>query len=244
MGAVPVSTTAATGRGLSGTATIRTTGVVVALASEAKALTGRNVQPQCVTPLGDGAALWLSGMGQAAAQRAAHELIDAGAKALVVFGIAGALDTRLRNGTLFCPERILDDSGRDYAADARWRASLLQRLAATAQPPHASGSLLSVQTPLLTTSAKITAHERYAALAVDMESAAVAAVAHERSLPFVCVRVIVDEVDDTIPLALHDGVDAWGRPRPFNLIAALCRHPSLWADLPRLYSRTRGSLHA
>ncbi|MFK2874262.1 purine and other phosphorylase-like protein, family 1 [Dyella lipolytica] len=180
-------------------------------------------------------------MGQAAAQRAAHGLIDAGAKALAIFGVAGALDARLRNGTLFCPECILDDNGRDYATDARWRTHLVQRLAATTQLPHANGSLLSVQTPLLTALAKTAAHERYATLAVDMESAAVAAVARERDLPFVCVRAIVDEVDDTVPLALHDSVDAWGRPRPLGLIAALCRHPSLWADLPRLYSRMQGA---
>jgi adenosylhomocysteine nucleosidase len=228
---------------LSGTATIRSTGVVVALASEAKALTARNVQPECVTPFADGTGLWLSGMGQTAAQRAAHGLIDAGAEALAIFGVAGALDAHLRNGALFCPERILDETGHDYPTDARWRAHLLQRLAATTQPLRANGSLLSVQTPLLTASAKTAAHERYTALAVDMESAAVAAVARERGLPFVCVRAIVDEVDDTVPVALHDSVDAWGRPRPLSLIAALCRHPSIWADLPRLYSRMQRATH-
>ena len=216
---------------------IRTTGVVVALVSEATALTGCKVQPERMTPLADGAALWLSGMGPTAAQRAARELADAGAKALAVFGVAGALDACLSNGTLFCPERILDDTGHDYAADSPWRTHLLQQLATTTRPLYTHGSLLSVQTPLLTTSAKTTAHHHHAALAVDMESAAVAAVARERGLPFVCLRAIVDEVDDTIPVALHDSVDAWGRPRPLGLIAALCRHPSVLADLPRLYSR-------
>jgi adenosylhomocysteine nucleosidase len=101
-----------------------------------------------------------------------------------------------------------------------------------------------VQAPLLTASAKTSAHHHHAALAVDMESAAVAAVARARGLPFVCVRAIVDEVNDTVPLALHDSVDAWGRPRPLGLIAALCRHPSVLADLPRLYSRMQRATRA
>lgn len=225
------------------TTAIRATGVVVALASEAEALIARSAQPERLTPLADGAALWLSGMGPAAAQRAARGLADAGAKALAVFGVAGALDARLRNGTLFCPERIVDESGDDYMTDPRWRARLLQRLA-TMQSLYTQGSLLSVQTPLLTSSAKTGAYRDHAALAVDMESAAVAAVARERGLPFVCLRAIVDEVADAVPIALHDSVDAWGNPRPLGLIAALCRHPSLLADLPRLYSRMQRATHA
>ena len=232
------------GRCLKHTTAIRATGVVVALASEVKALTAHNAQPERLTLLASGAAVWLSGMGPVAAQRAARGLADAGAKALAVFGVAGALDGRLRNGTLFCPERIVDDSGHDYVVDSGWRIHLLQQLTTTTQSLYAQGSLLSVHAPLLTSTAKISAHHHHAALAVDMESAAVAAVARERGLPFMCVRAIVDEVNDTVPVALHDGVDAWGRPRPFGLIAALCRHPSLLADLPRLYLRMQRATHA
>lgn len=244
MGARTLPATIEAGHCLKDTTAIRATGVVVALASEAKALTARSAQPERVTPLAEGAALWLSGMGPAAAQHAARGLADAGAKALAVFGVAGALDARLRNSTLFCPERIVDDSGDDYVTDFRWRAHLLQRLATTTQSLCAQGSLLSVQAPLLTSFAKISAHRHYAALAVDMESAAVAAVARERGLPFACLRAIVDEVDDAVPIALHDSVDAWGNPRPLRLITALCRRPSLLADLPRLYSRMQRATHA
>ncbi|MBM7128567.1 purine and other phosphorylase-like protein, family 1 [Dyella mobilis] len=188
-------------------------------------------------PLAHQSALWLSGMGPAAARRAALGLAEAGATALAVFGVAGSLDRCLGNGSLFCPQRVLDEKGCVHQADASWRAQLQRQLAAGALPLRTEGSLLSVQHPLLTATDKVAAHERFAALAVDMESAAVAEVAKERGLPFVVLRAIVDEVDDAIPSALSDSVDTWGRPRTFGLIAALCRHPSVLADLPRLYSR-------
>jgi adenosylhomocysteine nucleosidase len=223
---------------------IRAAGVVVALASEAKALTPQNAQPDRITQLADGSALYLSGMGPAAARRAALALADAGARGLAVFGVAGALDKNLRNGLLCCPERVLDESDHAYAADNAWRTRLLQRLATTQAPIHPDGSLLSVQAPLLTISDKQAAHRRFAALAVDMESAAVAAVARERELPFVVLRAIVDEAGDGIPAALNNSVDAWGRPRAFGLMAALCRHPSVLADLPRLYSRMQKATQA
>jgi adenosylhomocysteine nucleosidase len=213
------------------------TGIVVALASEASVLTTRSSRPEHVTSLPDGTGLWLSGMGLDAAQRAAHSLADAGAKALAVFGVAGALDARLRNGSIFCPERVLDERGNDYIVSAPWRTRLQQLLAATPCPLHTQGSLLSVRDPLLTTSAKTAAHQQHGALAVDMESAAVAAVARERGLPFLVLRAIVDEVGDTIPSALNNSIDAWGRPRALGLLTALCRHPTLLGELPRLYSR-------
>jgi adenosylhomocysteine nucleosidase len=223
---------------------IRAAGVVIALASEARTLAPHNVQPDRITPLAGGSALYLSGMGPAAAHRAAHALADAGAVALAVFGVAGALDKTLRNGSLCCPERILDEDGHAYTVDNAWHARLRQALLATQLPLCASGSLLSVQTPLLTAADKQSAHTRFDALAVDMESAAVAAVAHERKLPFVVLRAIVDEAADAIPTALNNSIDAWGRPQTLRLLAALCRHPSVLADLPRLYSRMQRATQA
>lgn len=225
---------------MSGAYAIRTTGIVVALASEARTLISHAAFDR-LTPLADGAVLRLSGMGLMAAQRAAQELVDAGAKALAVFGVSGALDSSISSGTLICPEYVLDENGGRYATDASWRASLQQSLPTTLR---ASGSLLSVRNPLLTVTEKADAHRRFGALAVDMESAAVADVAQRHSLPFISLRAIVDEAGDTVPTALNNAVDAWGRPRAFGLITALCRHPSVLGDLPRLYSRMQRATHA
>jgi adenosylhomocysteine nucleosidase len=225
---------------LSDARAIRTTGIVVALAAEARTLTNR-AAPERLTPLADGAALWLSGMGLVAAQRAAQELVNAGAKALAVFGVAGALDSSLSSGTMLCPEQVLNESGERYITDASWRVSLQQSLTPTLRP---YGSLLSVREPLLTIAEKANAHQRFGALAVDMESAAVAAVARQYSLPFISLRAIVDEASDTVPTALNNSVDAWGRPRALSMIAAMCRHPSIIGDLPRLYSRMQRATQA
>jgi hopanoid-associated phosphorylase len=229
---------------LSTSASIRTTGIVVALASEARAFTSRAAKPDGIAALPDGAALYLSGMGPLAARRAAEALAAAGACALAVFGVAGALDDTLRNGMLFCPERVLDEQGQSYTTDAAWRTNLQRQLAGIATPLHATGALLSVAAPLLTAAAKRAAHGQCTALAVDMESAAVAAVAQERGLPFMVLRAIVDEADDAIPPALNGSVDAWGRPRPLRLLAAFARQPSLVSELPRLYSRMQRATHA
>lgn len=240
MGVVALSATDAVGRGLNAGTAVRSTGIVVALATEAATIAARSVKPGAAE-LADGALLWLGGMGPAAAQYAAEQLADADCAALAVFGVAGALSPHLRNGMLYCPERVLDGNGREYVADAAWRRHLQQLLGPSL---HTEGTLLGSASPLLTAAAKTAAHGRFGALAVDMESAAVAAVAHQRGLPFVVLRAIVDEVDDAIPVALNDSVDAWGRPRPLHLVGALARHPSLLGELPRLYSRMQRATRA
>ncbi|MGV8920742.1 MAG: purine and other phosphorylase-like protein, family 1 [Pseudomonas sp.] len=219
-------------------------GIVVALKSEAQALTTALVPTETLVPLADGCGLWLSGMGPDAARRGALALTDAGAQALATFGVAGALDSNLRCGTVICPQRVLDDSGQVYAADRDWRDRLYQRLFTTALPTVFDVDLLSVGRPLFSVAEKIAAQARFHAAAVDMESAAVAQVALERRLPFVVLRAIVDELDDLLLEELQVAIDPWGRPRFASMMAVLSRHPQLLMRLPGLALRMAKALRS
>jgi nucleoside phosphorylase len=212
-------------------------GIVVALATEAKALSPKPWRTGQATVLDHGDLGWLGGMGQEAARHAAEGLVAAGATALAAFGVAGALAPGLRSGTLFCPSCIMDERGHDYLPTPAWRASLHQRLLMLASPILTEGHLLSLPSPLLRASDKAAMRQHHLAAAVDMESAAVAAVATERRLPFIVLRAIVDERDDDIPAELTSGIDAWGRPLPLRVATLLMRHPSLIGRLPGLASR-------
>jgi nucleoside phosphorylase len=210
---------------------------VVALATEAKALARKPLRAGQAVALDHGDIAWLSGMGQQAARRAAEGLVSAGATALAMFGVAGALAPGLHSGTLFCPSCIIDERGHDYVPTPAWRASLIQRLRAAGLPTLAEGHLLSLPSPLLCAGDKAAMREHHLAAAVDMESAAVAAVATEHRIPFVVLRAIVDERNDDIPGELQTGIDAWGRPLPWRMVATLLRHPSLLSQLPGLAAR-------
>lgn len=213
------------------------TGIVTALASEAHALARRSVRVRAVSALDDGDTLWLAGMGQEAAREGALALLESGADALVSFGVAGGLAPGLRSGTLFCPSCVLDERGRDYLTDTHWRASLIDRLVAAGLPLIREGSLLSLPTPLLSVTEKGSMRERHQSLAVDMESAAIGAVASERGVPFIVLRAIVDEREDNVPAPLQAGIDAWGRPLAGRMLVTLLRHPHLLTELPGLATR-------
>lgn len=223
---------------------LHSVGIVTALAAEARALTRQPLPPGQLIALGEGCGLWLGGMGLEAAREAALALVHAGATALAVFGVAGALAPGVRSGTLLCPACIIDERGNDYFPTPTWRAALLKRLVTTQQPILVEGCLLSLPSPLLDGTAKMAMRQRHMAVAADMESAAVAAVASEHGLPFVALRAIIDEHDDDIPAAFQSGIDAWGRPQLLSMLALLGRHPGLLAHVPGLSRRMRKATRA
>jgi adenosylhomocysteine nucleosidase len=207
-------------------------GVVVALAAEARALAPARPRLGQIEDLGGGVRRHVCGMGPEAAAAAAAELVRSGVAALAMFGVAGALDPLLASGAVLCPAEVLDDAGRRYACDGAWRSRLAIRLGSLVELRDAP--LLTVREPLLTPQAKAEAYRRSAAAAVDMESAAVAAAAHDAGLPFLALRAIADGAADSLPPALTGAVDRWGRPKPLGVAGALLGHPQLIARLPHL----------
>ena len=218
----------------------RSVGVVAALTAEAAALGGTRIAPGRIVESGSGLSLLVSGMGPEAAAQAALRLVDAGVAALAVFGVAGGLDPRLAPGDLVCPSEILDEQNQRYAAESSWRGHLLARLPL---PPQ-TGALLSVKLPLLSAAEKSAAFKSTGAVAVDMESAAVAAVAASAGLPFLALRAISDAAADAIPVALAATVDRYGRPQAGRVAATLLRKPSLVAGLPKLSGGMNAALQA
>jgi adenosylhomocysteine nucleosidase len=186
--------------------------------------------------LGDGALLAISGIGGVAAQRAARALVEAGASALVTFGMAGGLDPSLKAGSVVLPCELISADGTRFAASQSWR----ERVAAAVSPLRAvsEGNLLTSARPIDTPADKAAAFRDSGAAAVDMESAAVAEVAAKHELPFIAVRVIVDTAADRLPHAVVNASRA-GRLRIGRLLAGLVVAPGEIAGLIRLVQRYR-----
>jgi len=199
-------------------------GVVVALPDEARTLTRARLQPGAIVPVGDSLLLALCGVGPERAARAAQELLDCGVRALASWGTAGALDPKLGRAALVLPKRVIDDAGNSYPVDSRWRWRLEQALSASV--PVVGGPLLSSARPLTTAKAKAEAFIETGAIAVDMESAAVAGRAEAAGRPFVALRSITDTAAEALPRAALEAVDADGRLQPLRLLRAVLTRPS------------------
>jgi adenosylhomocysteine nucleosidase len=214
---------------------LNTVGIVCALASEARHLgpTVRLAEP--VGSLPDGTLVATTGMGGSAASAGAKALIRAGAKALASWGMAGGLDPSLQAGSILLPEEIVGVDGRVHRSESGWR----ERLSATITAR--GGRLVTSAKSVGSVEAKASLFESTGAVAVDMESAAIAEVAEQHGLPFLAVRVVVDSAGDVLPRAVTAAADNEGHLHIWRLIGALALAPNELAPLLRLAQRYRAA---
>jgi adenosylhomocysteine nucleosidase len=224
---------------------LNSAGVVAALAAEARTLDPTPPRRgEAYARLPGGMLLAVSGIGEAAAAAGAQCLVDAGAAALVSWGMAGGLDPSLEAGAVCLPHEVIAPDGTRYPTAREWRETLAPLIAAGHRV--AGGSLLTSVRPLATVFAKGAAHRDTGAVAVDMESSAVAQTACTYGLPFIAVRAIVDTAKDVVPPAVSAASES-GQVRIGRLLLGLLGSPADLMPLLRLATRYRaatGSLQA
>jgi len=219
---------------------LRRVGVITALPSEARCLGSAAPRSGGPAALEPGVHLWVSGIGPARAAHTAEASLQAGARALLVCGLAGGLEPGLQPGALVLAEAVADAAdGSLWGTDAAWRRHARARL-----PSAHAGTLVSQRTPVCSVADKARLRERFGALAVDMESAAVAIVAARHRVPFLAVRSIVDPASLTLPRAATEALDDAGRLQPLPLLKATLYRPGELPDLSRLAVYNRRALRS
>lgn len=207
-----------------------TLGIITALPGEARILAGRKCKSLATVELAPNVHLKLSGMGASAAQQAAQSLVDAGAKALVSWGCAGALRGDLAAGELILPSTVTNAQGQVYAVNSAWRAGL----AKTLSHPTTDATLYTSEIPLSNAQAKARCHQQTQAHAVDMESAGIAAIARAHGLSFLVVRAIADTAQCCVPPAAIQALSDSGDLQLWSLLKSLGKSPDQLSALLKL----------
>jgi adenosylhomocysteine nucleosidase len=216
--------------------TTKVVGIVCALQGEARHLGPTVPRHASVTSRADGTLVAIAGVGCTAATAAACKLVEAGAAALVSWGMAGGLDPTLAAGRIFLPSEVAGIGGAGISTARRWREQLSAAL--LAYDPLTGGKLLTSSRSIASVAAKAALFRETAAAAVDMESLSVAQVALAHALPFIAVRVIVDGAGDALPSAVRDAADATsGQLRVWRLFGQILLSPAGVTSVLRL---TRG----
>jgi adenosylhomocysteine nucleosidase len=184
-------------------------------------ITGLTAEAALAAPLGHARAGGGTSLG--AAQTAAR-LADEGATALLSFGLAGGLCATLPPGTALIPAAILAGDAH-FATDAALNHWLGGSTGET---------LLAVDTITATAAAKLALRQRTGAVAVDMESGAVAELARARHLPFAALRVICDPAETDLPPAALVALNDHGAIGALRLLGSLLRQPGQVPSLIRL----------
>jgi len=172
-------------------------------------------------------ALAQSGMGPSLAKRAAQALIDGHSPGWVISaGFSGALQPNMKLGDIVVGNSIVDLAGSELAIDLKMEANPATGL-------HV-GRLLMVDRIVRTIAEKKALAEQHAAIAVDMESLAVAQVCRESKIRFLAVRVISDDLSADLPAEILSVVTSSGTVRLGAAVGALFKRPGSAKDMWRL----------
>ncbi len=205
------------------------TGIVVALPEELSTLTSKKVDKGCCVFITDSIVLVLSGTGIDNARIASELLIAQGATRLISWGCAAALSETLKPGDLVLADTLIDAELTQIDIHSDW-LKFSQKMLSNHLKVH-SGSLVESLSIVATGNDKKYLHSQTGAVAVDMESIAIAKVARQHNLPFLAIRAIADPVDMDLPKAISHSLNNEGDIVLSKLLLFILLHP---AELPGL----------
>jgi adenosylhomocysteine nucleosidase len=177
------------------------------------------------------------------AEEAIARAIAQDARALVSFGLAGALDPSLRPGRLLLPPRVCDEAGARIAVDASWHAAMWAKLQASGIACN-SGEMLGGAAIAASPERKCQLRRQSGAVAVDLESHLVARAAAGAGLPFLVLRAIADPAERSLPPAALLDLSAEGKPAFWPVLRSVLHQPQQIGGLLQIAGDTRHALRA
>jgi adenosylhomocysteine nucleosidase len=154
-------------------------------------------------------------------------------KLVLSAGFAGALQPGLLVGDLVLATEVVDENGKAWPCT--WPATELR---GRWEPPLRRGRLLTAAKIIEAPAVKRALGQKFDALAVDMESAAVAERCSREGVPFGCLRTVSDDVDTALSPRLA-ALLTGGGVSPWRVATGVLRSPGLAGELWRLAKHTR-----
>jgi len=181
----------------------------------------------------------VSGPGYENATYAAQELLAGGTEILVSWGLAGGLDPNMMASQLVVGTHVISANGDRLKSDDLIGNRLMDLLS-DLRPIR--GPIYTSTYPVSSAAEKSKLHSTHAAIAVDMESAAIAHVAREANAKFAAIRCIIDPSGFDLPPATEKGVGSNGRLNTMLILGHLLKHPWEIGQLIRLANWYRAAL--
>ena len=175
-----------------------------------------------------------SGMGYARARKASLALIDAHKpKWILSSGFSGALIPTMKIGQIVMANEIVDQHGQQKSINLSLESDIENGLYV--------GRILTADEIVRTVEQKQQLHENFEALAVDMESLAVAQVASETKTGFMAVRVISDDMSADLPPEVLSIIGDTGAVRVGAALTSIFNRPESVKDMLHLRTNAQNA---
>lgn len=172
-------------------------------------------------------------------------LAGQGYRGIVSTGYAGGLQEKCRLGDILVPDEVLSVPPLPEVRiqpDPTLREEVLRRVRRGPWRIH-TGRMITSDRVIVSSTEKRALGLEYDADSVEMESAVVAEFAEQASVPFIVVRVVLDEASFSLPDIMP--VFRWYRKKQFEkLLPYVVLHPHKLVELLTLLRRSRMATRA
>jgi len=175
-----------------------------------------------------------AGLGFVRARKATQALIDGHSPGwLLSCGFSGALLPEMKTGNVVMASSIVDQHDHELSLD----------LNAASDPANGLyvGRILTSDAMIRTVEEKQQLAGKHAAIAVDMESLAVAQIAHDAKVRFMAVRVISDDMSADLPPEVLSVVGDTGVVRLGAAVGSIMNRPGSFKDMMHLRSNAQAA---
>lgn len=198
------------------------------------------------TLAGQPVALLALGIGKECARIAAEMTIHCYRPDLIISaGFGGGLQSHVQDGDIVVGTEILElrkDQGTEITCHSMHKPAYPTRINGNGTPEMRVhyGKIITTDEMVLRAANKIRIGKATGALAVDMETSAVAAVCAARQVDFLAVRCITDNDHEDLPREFNDFF-VLGQLRAKRVLSSCVRDPRVLVDLARLGYRAKHS---
>lgn len=198
------------------------TGIVIALPDEVSSLTNKKINKGDCVLINDKTLVTCSGAGYKNAEKATQLLIKNGAKRIISWGCAAALNSGLKPGDLVVAKTLQTKEQTVISIASPWFNYVVDALSAL-EPQ--TGLLAESHFIVAKSSEKKSIHDQSGAIALDMESVAIAKTALNHNYPTLVIRCIADPVTMNLPNSVSYAFNEQGDVVLSKLLWFLLKHP-------------------
>ena len=158
------------------------------------------------------------------AYKAAKNVLKNNLDLIISFGLAGSMTKKIRNSEVIIPNKILNEKFKFKKTSTISNNYLRKR----------SKEKIIKNVCLFTSDKILNKKIKLKISAVDMEASYVLKAASEHKVPFSSVKIIFDDMENSIPSFLINSIDNNGKIKLFSLIIAILKKPYRVKDLVKL----------
>ena len=168
---------------------------------------------------------------------------------LIASGIAGGIRKGIHVGDLIIGENVSYCKQSDFEGESlhlessysctRELVQLAVQLSTRLELRAHSGDVLTVDKVISHAGTKKEIGSRTSCMSVDMESAAIAEVAHAKNMDFVVIRSVSDDVDDDLEIDYDNLITDTGKVKISHLAMNILKNPQQLVNLKRLNKQTK-----